>query len=148
MAGYSPSTASVMANRLTNRLTCNQAFIEEMHRQGLTIEAIVGEVKRDMTEAMHAQNPTQPDNYNRRAYADLAIKLYGGYAPTKIDIEKREQKGIYITLRTLKDVENITGEKFLDNNENPMIRGDETDEELDSTQICLPAHDQDEDENE
>ena len=74
-AGYAPSTASVMANRLTNRLACNRAFLEEAHRQGLTIEAIIGELKRGVTEAMHPQAPSQPDNFNRRGYTDMAIKL-------------------------------------------------------------------------
>jgi len=45
-AGYAPSTASIMAKRITDKLSCNKIFIEEAHRQGLTVEAIIGEIKR------------------------------------------------------------------------------------------------------
>ncbi len=88
-AGYAPSTASIMAKRLTDRLSCNRIFIEEAQRQGLTVKAVIGEIKRGMTEGMHSQHPDQPDNFNRRAYADMAVKIYGGgYAPTKLDVQK------------------------------------------------------------
>jgi len=136
-AGYSAATASVMANRITHRLTCNEAFIDEMRRQGLTIETIVGEIKRGVTEAMHPQNPTQPDNYNRRAYTEMAIKLYGGFAPTKIDLEKHSRHDVYVDLMTIKLAEEVSGEKYLDADGNPVIRGDETKEELESRQYCI-----------
>lgn len=86
-AGYAPATASLMAKRLTDRLACNRYFMEEAHRQGLTVEAIVGELKRGVTEAMHPLRPDQPDNYNRRGYTDLAMKLFGAYAPNKVDLD-------------------------------------------------------------
>jgi hypothetical protein len=85
-AGYAPSTASIVAKKLTDRLACNRYFMEEAHRQGLTVEAIISELKRGVTEAMHALHPDQPDNYNRRGYTDLAMKLYGAYAPAKVDV--------------------------------------------------------------
>jgi hypothetical protein len=93
-AGYAPSTANIMAKRITDKISCNKYFIEEAQRQGLTIDAIIGEVKRGMTEAVHPQFPNQPDNFNRRAYTDMAIKIYGGYAPSKLDVrqESRELK--------------------------------------------------------
>jgi len=113
-AGYSPSTASVMAKRLTDKLACNQAFIEEMHKQGLTIESIVGEIKRGMSEAMHPQHPEQPDNFNRRAYTDLAVKIYGGYAPTKYDVRQESRSVNYqVSVEAYRRAEEITGEKIL-----------------------------------
>lgn len=96
-AGYAPSTASIMAKRLTDRLLCNRYFIEEMQRQGLMVEAIVGEIKRGMSEAMDPRYPNKLDNFNRRFYTDMAIKLYGGYAPTKYDI-KSESVGVKLDL--------------------------------------------------
>ncbi len=102
-AGYAPSTASIMAKRLTDRLECNRIFMEEAQRQGLTVEAIIGEIKRGMTEGMHPQHPEQPDNFNRRAYTDMAIKIYGGYSPAKLDVDinKREMT-IEISPETMK----------------------------------------------
>ncbi len=95
-----------MAKRLTDRLECNRIFIEEAHRQGLTVEAIIGEIKRGMTEGMHPQHPEQPDNFNRRAYTDMAIKIFGGYSPAKLDVDinKREMT-IEITPETIKRIE-------------------------------------------
>jgi len=96
-AGYAPSTASIMAKRITDKLSCNKIFIEEAYRQGLTVEAIIGEIKRGVTEAMHPQFPNQPDNFNRRAYTDMAVKIYGGYAPNKVDIQE-DSRNITIVL--------------------------------------------------
>jgi hypothetical protein len=97
-AGYAPSTASIMAKRLTDKLECNRYFLEECNRQGLSIEAIVGELKRGVTEAMNPFHPDQPDNYNRRGYTDIALKLFGAYAPTKIDMDiKKQEAKIIIT---------------------------------------------------
>lgn len=91
-AGYAPATASLMAKKLTDRLACNRYFMEEAHRQGLTVEAIISELKRGVTESMHPLHPDQPDNYNRRGYTDLAMKLYGAYAPTKVDVDIQKQE--------------------------------------------------------
>jgi hypothetical protein len=103
-----------MAKRLTDKLACNRAFIEEMHRQGLTIEAIVGEIKRGMSEAMHPQHPEQPDNYNRRAFTDLAVKIYGGYAPAKYDIRQESRSVHYqVPIEAYRRAEEITGEKII-----------------------------------
>ena len=97
-AGYAPATASLMAKRLTDKLACNRYFMEEAHKQGLTVEAIIGELKRGVTAAMHPLRPDQPDNYNRRGYTDLALKLFGAYAPTKIDMDiKKQEVKIVIT---------------------------------------------------
>jgi hypothetical protein len=113
-AGYAVSTASIMAKRLTDRLSCCQAFIEEMQRQGLTIEAIVGEIKRGMTEPVHPNHPDFPDNFNRRAYADMAIRLYGGYAPTKVDVKKDSREEYFrVDMETIRLAEEVSGEKIL-----------------------------------
>jgi hypothetical protein len=119
-AGYAVSTASIMAKRLTDRLSCCQAFMEEMQRQGLTIEAIVGEIKRGMTEAVLPKHPDFPDNCNRRAYADIAIRLYGGYAPAKIEVQKKSQEEYFmVDIETIRIAEEISGEKILD--EDPRL---------------------------
>lgn len=105
-AGYAPSTASIMAKRLTDKLACNRYFMEEAHRQGLTVEAIIGELKRGVTEAMHPLRPDQPDNYNRRGYTDLALKLFGAYAPTKFDMDiKKQEAKIIITPEIIERIE-------------------------------------------
>jgi hypothetical protein len=95
-AGYAPSTASIMAKRLTDKLACNRYFMEEAQRQGLTVEAIIGELKRGVTEAMHPMRPDQPDNYNRRAFLDIAMRLFGAYAPTKVDVDIEKKEAIIV----------------------------------------------------
>jgi hypothetical protein len=105
-AGYAPATASLMAKRLTDKLACNRYFMEEAHRQGLTVEAIIGELKRGVTEAMYPLRPDQPDNYNRRGYTDLALKLFGAYAPTKVDLDiQKKEATIVITPETIERLE-------------------------------------------
>ena len=41
---------------------------------------------------MHPQHPEQPDNFNRRAYADMALKIFGGYSPTKLDVDVNQRE--------------------------------------------------------
>ncbi len=125
-AGYAPSTASIMAKRLTDRLSCNKYFIEEAHRQGLTVEAIIGEIKRGMSEAMHATHPDQPDNFNRRAYTDMAVKVYGGYAPTKYDVRQESlSKHMVVDYDTIRRAAKNSGEALLDENGNIIMKGNE-----------------------
>jgi hypothetical protein len=127
-AGYAVSTASIIAKKLTDRLSCCQAFIEEMQRQGLTIEAIVGEIRRGMTEPVLPNHPDFPDNFNRRAYADMAIRLYGGYAPTKVDVKKESREDYFrVDIKTIRLAEEVTGEKILDD-DTPIIAPDKEDE--------------------
>jgi len=105
-AGYAPATASLMAKRLTDKLACNRYFMEEAHRQGLTVEAIISELKRGVTEAMHPLRPDQPDNYNRRAFLDIAMRLFGAYAPTKVDLDiQKKEATIIITPEIIERLE-------------------------------------------
>ena len=111
-AGYASSTASIVAKKLTDRLACNKYFMEEAHRQGLTVEAIISELKRGVTEAMHALYPNQPDNYNRRGYTDLAMKLFGAYAPTKVDLDiQKKEATIVITPEIIERLERYERQK-------------------------------------
>ena len=121
-AGYAASTASIMATRLTDRLACNREFIEEMDRQGLTIRSIVGEVKRGMTKAVHPSHPDQPDNFNRRAYTDMAIRLYGGYAPAKIDVQKEQrEESVMLEAKTICMIKKVTGEDIFKSDPSAVI---------------------------
>jgi phage terminase small subunit len=130
-AGYAPCTASIMAKRLTDRLSCNRFFIEEAQRQGLTIEAIIGEIKRGTTQAMHPQYQSQPDNFNRRAYTDMAVKIYGGYAPTKYDVRSESRElSIELTVEDIRKLEEDTGEKII-NEKGGIIPDQKQDENQD-----------------
>jgi len=60
-AGYAPPTASIVAKTLTDKLSCNRIFLEECERQGLTVHAIVKELKRGVTTAMDPHKPKQPE---------------------------------------------------------------------------------------
>ena len=108
-AGYSQSCASVVANRLTNRLECNEVFINIMEEMGLTIEVMVKELKRGITEANHPRYSDMPDNYARAKYLDMALRIYGAYAPTKlkVDEERREMK-IVLSESAVKRIERAT----------------------------------------
>ena len=131
-AGYAPSTASIMAKRLTDRLSCNRIFIEEAQRQGLTVEAIIGEIKRGMTEAMHPQHPNQPDNFNRRFYTDMAMKMYGGYAPARIDVHKESREFSFeLSIEEVKKLDEELGRKTIDG-DGKIIGCQKKDEDLDN----------------
>ena len=105
--------------------------MEEMQRQGLAIEAIVGEIKWGITEAVLLKHPDFPDNCNRRAYADMAIRLYGGYPPTKVDLKKDSREDyVMVDIETIRFAEEHSGGKILDD-DTPIIAPDKEDDFLD-----------------
>jgi len=94
----------------------------------MIIEAIVGEIKRGMTESILPKHPDFPDNFNRRAYTDMAIRLYGGYAPTKVDVKKESREDRFsLDIKTIRLAEELTGEKILEDNA-PILAPDKEDE--------------------
>jgi hypothetical protein len=57
----------------------------------------------------------------------MAIRLYGGYAPTKVDVKKDSREEYFrVDIETLRLAEEITGEKIL--NDTPIIAPDKEDE--------------------
>jgi len=67
-----------------------------------------------MTKAVHPGHPDQPDNFNRRAYTDMAIRLYGGYAPTKVDVQKAQrEESVMLDARTVFMIKRVTGEDII-----------------------------------
>lgn len=86
-----------IVNRAMDKLSKNEAFIDEMERQNLTEEFIVGKIK----EGMDAQHPLAADG--RKDYhaidkfTDKALRIQGGYAPTKIE-QKTESKIMHLHL--------------------------------------------------
>ena len=70
-----------------------------------------------MTEAMHPLHPNQPDNFNRRAYTDMAMKMFGGYAPAKIDVHKESRElSFELSIETIKKLDEELGRKTIDEN--------------------------------
>jgi hypothetical protein len=61
----------------------------------------------------------------------MAIKLYGGYAPTKVDIKKDTQEEYFrVDIETIRLAEELSGEKILDD-DTPIIARDKEDESPD-----------------
>jgi hypothetical protein len=84
-----------------------------------------------MTEAVLPKHPDFPDNCNRPAYADMAIRLYGGYAPTKVDVKKDSGEEYFrVDIETIRLAEKILGEKILDD-DTPIIAPVKEDESPD-----------------
>lgn len=51
----------------------------------------------------------------------MAVKIYGGCAPTKFDIRQDSRElSIELTIENLRRLEEDTGEKFIDENGNPI----------------------------
>ena len=113
-AGLSRKSVSNIDRRIRNRMATNETFIEVMQENGLTVENLVGELKRGALQSKDARNPSQPDNFNRRFYLDMIFRLFGAYAPTKVDvdIEKREMK-IDLTEDVISRIERATRSRVI-----------------------------------
>jgi hypothetical protein len=58
----------------------------------------------------------------------MAIRLYGGYAPTKVDVKKDSREEYFrVDIETIRLAEEVSGEKILDG-DIPIIAPDKEDE--------------------
>ena len=121
-AGYAPSTASIMAKRIMDKLSCNRDYVEEMERQGLTIPKLVS-AHKELLKAMHPFCPDQPDNKTRLIAIEMAFKLWdvfpsrkksiqetGTHQELSIDDVKREQRSKEEKILIRKDVREASEE--------------------------------------
>jgi len=60
-AGYAPSTASIMAKRITDKLSGDKDFLKELERQGLSISYIVKKLK-ELLDSLEPFYPVWPGN--------------------------------------------------------------------------------------
>jgi len=116
-AGYAPSTASIMAKKIMDKLSGDRTYLEELERQGLTIPKLVSK-HAELLEAMHPFRPDQPDNATRLKAVEMAFKLWGAFPSRKktlpetepclelsIDDVKRAEKCSKETILIKEDVE-------------------------------------------
>jgi len=65
-----------------------------------------GAAEKGISYPLHPLHPDQPDNYNRRGYTDIAMKLFGVYAPTKVDLDiQKKEAPIVITPEIIERLE-------------------------------------------
>jgi hypothetical protein len=61
----------------------------------------------------------------------MAIRLYGGYAPTKVDAKKDSgEEYLRVDIETIRLAEKLSGEKILED-DTPIIAADKEDESPD-----------------
>ena len=54
----------------------------------------------------HTQHPDHPDHFNRRGYVDMALRIYGGYAPSKFEIQKEtREESLHISIEQKRSAE-------------------------------------------
>ena len=110
-AGYAPSTASIMAKRIMDKLSGNRTYIEEMERQGLTLNKLVSK-HVELLEAMHPFRPDQPDNATRLKAVEMAFKLWGAFPSRKKTIHETEPFS-ELSIEDAKRVEKCLNENIL-----------------------------------
>lgn len=86
-AGYAPSTASIMAKRITDKLAGNKDFLEEMERQGLSISYIVKKLK-ELLDSLEPFYPVWPGNMAEISALELVIEILNFTPSQKIEILK------------------------------------------------------------
>lgn len=100
-AGYSLSNPSKAIQQIVESPNVNKIIRKEMIVQGQNVQYLVSKLG-ELLEAMHPYYRSQPDNKERRQTLDMAFKLVGGYAPTKIDIKKETTAKYTLTLEDVK----------------------------------------------
>jgi len=86
-AGYAPSTASIMAKRITDKLAGNKDFLEEMERQGLSISYIVKKLK-ELLDSLEPFYPVWPGNMAEISALELVIEILDFSPSQKVEILK------------------------------------------------------------
>lgn len=110
-AGYAPSTASIMAKRIMDKLAGNRTYIEELERQGLTIPKLVAK-HAELLEAMHPFRPDQLDNSTRLKAVEMAFKLWGVFPSRNKKISEAESYS-ELSIDGIRRAEKYSKEKIL-----------------------------------
>lgn len=80
-----------------------------------------------MTEATLPQHPEHPDNFNRRGYTDMALRIYGGYAPSKLEIEKStKEESFHVSIEQIRSAEKVIADYIdVERSDGTQITNDE-----------------------
>lgn len=86
-AGYAPSTASIMAKRITDKLSGDKDFLKELERQGLSISYIVKKLK-ELLDSLEPFYPVWPGNMAEISALELVIEILDFSPSQKVEILK------------------------------------------------------------
>jgi SAM-dependent MidA family methyltransferase len=109
-AGYKDSVVKNYGAKIAKSV--NFLIQREMMRQGITPRLLVEHHKQNLS-AMHPLHAKMPDTAQRNVALKMAYELFDAFPAKKLEIEKRELV-VNISLDTLRDVEEATGEKIVE----------------------------------
>jgi len=90
-AGYSKSSANVMANRVLEHPAFRDIINQELDIQGITAPRLVRKID-ELLECKHPLAPDMPDNKEQRETLKMTIQIRDGFPPKKVDIRKVEAR--------------------------------------------------------
>ena len=109
-AGYKQSVIKNQGSKIAKSV--NFLIQKEMARQGIGPELLVG-VHKENLKAMHPAHPESPDTAQRNVALKMAYELFDAFPSKKFEIDKRELV-VNISMDTIQDIEEATGQKVMD----------------------------------
>lgn len=111
-AGYPPGTQGVeQGGRAWSRALKNKEFQLALEKQGIQFERMAKKLDQ-LLEAEHPMYQGKPDNFIQHKALETAIRVMDANPPTKVDIDKHEEKNIVISMETMSMIEDVLDVEF------------------------------------
>jgi len=119
-AGFSPTTVNRQTGKIINSLIQNKKMQKELRRAGVDMKRLAEKIGQLLDAKHPLAKGDKPDNFVQLKAAELGIRLHDAFAPTRLDIDKRETKQIVLSAEVIHRLERFdqqtklmkTGETF------------------------------------
>lgn len=113
-AGYSPSAIQKRTTgKIITSLMQNKKMQKELKKAGVSMARLATKID-ELLDAKHPLSPTnKPDNFVQLKAAELGIRLHDAFAPTRVELDKRETKQIVLTAEVIHRLERFNSQREL-----------------------------------
>ena len=120
-AGFSPIQAPRTAGRIITSLIQNQRMQKALRKRGVNLDRLAAKIAELLEAKNYMARPIgkdeagneiyPPDNFIQLKTTDLAAKIADVFAPTRLDIDKRETKQVVFTAEVLHRFERFNAQR-------------------------------------
>lgn len=120
LAGFSPRAATRTTGRIISSLIQNQKMQKALKKKGVNMERLAQKISELLEAKNYLIKPRidpfsqqlvyAPDNFTQLKATELATRLHDAFAPTRVDIDKRETKQVVMTAEVIHRLERFNSQ--------------------------------------
>lgn len=123
-AGFSPSAASRSTGKIITSLIQNKKMQRELRKAGVNMKKLAEKIAEQLDAVHPLSNKTRfnpetgkwegpPDTMARGKAIEIGTRLFDAFAPTRLDIDKRETKQIVFSAEVIHRLERFNTQRDL-----------------------------------